>query len=542
MDALTGLGLEIWAWRAARRPQTGDDIDRLERPAGWVPDFSAAAMEASLDALAGFERRRRGLRDGDAPVPAQVDWYLLGSVLARARWELERYPLWRTNPRFYVDQSVGVLFEALLAPPPFGEGRAADLVAKAASIPRTLEHARANLDAPAAELADFTIRQLDPIGGQFAEVAEHLVPLLPAPHADRMRGALTDAAAALGDYREWLRTRRPSMGPYRSPGPDAARHFLGAVALTPFTPEEMVAVSRLEAERARWLELVERNRGGEDPPVLPDRSTQIAREADAHRRLTRFLDEQGLLSPAGDVGRYLFAPMPGYLAPLQHLGVPHDVTGPSRPSANAFRYIEEPGPALGGYDRLQAIDPMVALFHEGVHADQLARSWHHPDPLRRFFYDSGPVEGIAFYHEELVLRAGLFDADPFLRRTALDMMAIRAQRVEADVRLAVGEFTLPEVEVWQRERFGSFEAEGEVEQVEGSAADLAETPLRALTYQIGKTQLLRLINDAHRRQGDAFALRTVHDRLWSNGNVPLSLLRWELLGDRTELDTAEAMG
>ncbi len=27
MDALTGLGLEVWAWRAARKPQTGDDVD-----------------------------------------------------------------------------------------------------------------------------------------------------------------------------------------------------------------------------------------------------------------------------------------------------------------------------------------------------------------------------------------------------------------------------------------------------------------------------------------------------------------------------------
>jgi uncharacterized protein (DUF885 family) len=30
-------------------------------------------------------------------------------------------------------------------------------------------------------------------------------------------------------------------------------------------------------------------------------------------------------------------------------------------------------------------------------------------------------------------------------------------------------------------------------------------------------------------QGDKFTLREFHDYVWSNGNVPLSLQRWELL-------------
>jgi uncharacterized protein (DUF885 family) len=31
-------------------------------------------------------------------------------------------------------------------------------------------------------------------------------------------------------------------------------------------------------------------------------------------------------------------------------------------------------------------------------------------------------------------------------------------------------------------------------------------------------------------QGDKFKLREFHDYVWSNGNVPLVLQRWELLG------------
>ena len=33
------------------------------------------------------------------------------------------------------------------------------------------------------------------------------------------------------------------------------------------------------------------------------------------------------------------------------------------------------------------------------------------------------------------------------------------------------------------------------------------------------------------QQGDEFNLRSFHDFLWKNGNVPIALQRWEYLGD-----------
>ena len=45
-----------------------------------------------------------------------------------------------------------------------------------------------------------------------------------------------------------------------------------------------------------------------------------------------------------------------------------------------------------------------------------------------------------------------------------------------------------------------------------------------------------MLADARRQQGDRFNLRGFHDFVWKNGNVPLSLQRWELLDDRSEVD------
>ena len=65
----------------------------------------------------------------------------------------------------------------------------------------------------------------------------------------------------------------------------------------------------------------------------------------------------------------------------------------------------------------------------------------------------------------------------------------------------------------------------------------ASLPGQAITYQIGKVQILKFLADAREVLGDRFELRKFHDYLWKNGNVPISLLRWEYLGLNDEIST-----
>ena len=53
--AVATLAADVWEWRARQQPASGDDIPRLPRPPGWLPDNSAAAVErdrATRDAFA----------------------------------------------------------------------------------------------------------------------------------------------------------------------------------------------------------------------------------------------------------------------------------------------------------------------------------------------------------------------------------------------------------------------------------------------------------------------------------------------------------
>ena len=153
-------------------------------------------------------------------------------------------------------------------------------------------------------------------------------------------------------------------------------------------------------------------------------------------------------------------------------------------------------------------------------------SFANQDAIRTHYYDSGPNEGIGFYSEEMMMAAGLFDGEPGTRQLIYNFMELRALRVEVDVKLALGEFSMAEAMEYLSKTvpMSSSTAHDEV-------ALFATTPGQAITYQIGKLQIMSLHADAKAKQGDNFSLQSFHDFVWRNGNVPLSLQRWELLND-----------
>jgi uncharacterized protein (DUF885 family) len=172
------------------------------------------------------------------------------------------------------------------------------------------------------------------------------------------------------------------------------------------------------------------------------------------------------------------------------------------------------------------------MIHEGIpgHYFQMAWSWHHPDPIRRHYYDSESNEGIGFYAEEMMLQAGIFDSAPRVKEYIYSMMRLRALRVEVDVRLALGEFTLE-----QAADYLASTVPMDMGTARAEAAMFASTPGQAVTYQIGKLDIIRMLSDARRKQSDAFRLQAFDDFVWLNGNVPFSLQRWQMLEDPSDV-------
>ena len=159
-DDLQRLAHDFGTWRAVHQPLTGDDVTRIERPFGWLPDWSPATVAARKQALQDFHQRWAVLDTTGWTIPQQVDYRLVGSGLARVDWELNVNPAWQRSPLFYIDQTLGSIFEILLPPPPFDEARSTAVVRRMEQIPRTVEEAQANLDQTVRPFAELAVVEL----------------------------------------------------------------------------------------------------------------------------------------------------------------------------------------------------------------------------------------------------------------------------------------------------------------------------------------------------------------------------------------------
>ena len=536
-EDLQELAEQFWTWRVAAQPESSDDITRVERPSGWRSDWLADAVEARRAAVREFARRHARVDVRPQPVPIQVNARLLGSAIARAYWELELLRGWRRDPRFYVDQSLVPVYNALLDPAPFDEARTGAVLRHLRQAPVVLEVARVHLDEMTAPAAEFALAMLAGLDDAVRAAVDALVEVVPTGHRGDLRSAAEASAGAVRAYERWLQARRPDLpATGTAVGSATFAFYLHRVALLPYDAEQLGAMGRQEWDRAGAGEALVQRRGSRaaEPAPAADLPALIARQAEAERAVRAFYVEHGLLSQPESLRHYRFAAMPAYLDPLTRLGVAHYTGSPSRPGEDAVHYAVDPHGELPYFRRAEARDPRAAIVHEGVHAQQLAMGWAHPDPARRRFYDSVPNEGLAFYNEEMMVLAGLLDDAPATIEFVFNAMRLRALRVEIDLALATGTTTIEAA----ADRLATAVPMDELTARE-EATFFAGNPGQALSYQIGKLQITALLADARTRPG--FDLQRFHDRLWREGNVPLALQRWELLGSRRDVDAVDRL-
>lgn len=536
----TGLAKDFWEWRSRQQPSSHDDIVRVERPPLWAPMWAVDDIRDYRETLAGFEARSAALRTEVYGGPGEVDLRLVECAIARVRWELDVAKGWEWDPSFYIDQTLGSYFELLLPNEPFDQNRLSSILTVLDSIPTTLASAQGNL---AGHLyRESTISAATQLERAPVQLAESIA-ALPVSASTELRRHLELAATSAGhgvsDFRLWL-LAQPMDAEYETVpvGRSAFCTFLYKVALLPYSPEELLSLGQWELDRAVvWEHLATELAGTSlESHEVSDRRTQISNEEADEAEIRAFYVARGLLSQPSSLGRYLHAPLPAYMRPLSWAGLADDLTSESRLDRDGLRYIPEPTPVMPYFARAFNADPRLAIAHEGVHYQQLAMSWAHPNPIRRHYYDSCANEGIAFYNEELLLRAGLFTDNERTTVLVNNFMRLRALRVEVDVRLALGDVTVTEAASLLETRVPLDPATARAE-----ARFFAANPGQGLSYQVGKTQLLSLIATACEAKSGSRGLQSLHDYIWLNGNVPFVLQRLELLGLRDQLARVDAL-
>ena len=541
-NAIEALGIDFWRWRTLQQPRSHDDIPRIERNKNWKPAWSSQDVAGYQNAISDFQKRWKAIDAGTVnslkvSKESWVDYQLIGSAIHRVYWELDYLKVWQQQPRFYIDQTAGVVFDLLL-PIQVNDEIVRDVVFALNFTEEILSSGIKNLANNAVKAyAVVAIDLLKDIENQLNTMSKELAEFVDQDLADALEASTKKAIGAFVIYREWLISNLDSFKPISAIGKDNYEWFFKKVALVPFTTHELNMIGELEWDRAVVLEQISLNKHKKIAiPAIPSSAAeQVKNEANDERQVRQFYAEQGILSQPQTLNHYLNAPLPAYLAPIKWLGVTDDLTGPSRVDEDGYSYVPEPHNKLPYFYAANARDARAGIVHEGAHYQQLAISWRHERVLRRYYYDSGVNEGIAFYNEELLLAAGLFDDKVHSQTVMYNFMKLRAMRVIVDVGLATGRLDIASATAYLEKKVPM-----DHETAYEEAVFFSSSPGQALTYQIGKTQILKLFSDVvsdKKAKSEAFNMQEFHDYLWKNGNVPLSLLRFEFLGDASEIGT-----
>src|SRR5262249_36902941 len=161
-------------------------------------------------------------------------------------------------------------------------------------------------------------------------------------------------------------------------------------------------------------------------------------------------------------------------------------------------------------------------FHEGVpgHHLQIALAQERTDlpQFRRNDDITAFVEGWALYSEKLAGEMGLY-RDDYERFGQLSMEMWRACRLVMDTGIHWKGGSYEQAAACLRDNTGlsDYSIEGETKRYIG-------WPGQALAYKIGELEILRLRQKAKDALGSRFDIREFHDRLLTDGPMPLTLL------------------
>jgi hypothetical protein len=423
-------------WRAFNHP----------RITAGRPDYSAQAMTTKAARLVEFRRRLAAIQTDGWSASQKGDYRLVDAEMNGFDFFLRVLRPWARDPGFYqtifAEMSDVPAHEGPSAEPnidlfnftyPLSSADDAKLTELISAVPSMLADAKRNLAGSRAhdlwaygdrafnEQAEVLSKLesgelvLNDIGGKRPATLNGASPGL--------RAAVHNARLATEDFATWVRAEAPRrIGP-SGVGKDNYNWYLKHVMLSPFDYDQQKVLLRRELDRALASLRLEEVRNRASPPI-PEINDPAAYKQMALAREERFyrLLVDGAFIPD----------RPYYRAAL--FGQLGDYTPPAE--RNFFTNVT-------------ALDPLPLSSHQ-FHWVELARLRNepHPSPIR----DTPPLfniyaersEGFATAMEEVLMEAGLYDDEPHGRELVWAMLANRAARGLASLRVQANEIGLAE--------------------------------------------------------------------------------------------------
>jgi uncharacterized protein (DUF885 family) len=538
---LRKLADDYYNWRNQNYPVFSSD-NGLHTWDTKLTDYSPVAIAARRTRVVQLLAQVNRMRTDKWKKDDQIDWLLFRAQLEGPVFFDRVMDFEHSDPQTYVNECSNSIFSLLKKEYDTPRNRAISATARLKAMPAMLDQGKRNLTKPVklyAQLAIDSARSVDPLFKDSMMAA--LAKGLSKSEMDDLVSAREAAIKAIHDYADWLEKRLKTMPPFAPMGEANYNYLLKHVYLLPLDGKQVEMLGQTELARARAMEsmLLDPSLADPDPSRAAVIPTDQADFLNAYERreqeIVTFLLDNKLVTLPSYIGRFEIRQLPEAFKPTSPGGFMNP-PGVYDKDPTGFYFIPTYNPKSGNfYIRAAIEDPRPILGHEGIpgHFLQLSIANHLKDEIRRQHGDGVIVEGWALYGEEMMMREGLYPFNSPSQGQVLRLTRYRAARIGVDVNLHTGRWTFEQAVKYFMEAGGL-----DREAAEGEAAGAAASPSQKITYITGKWQIMRLLGKYRDAKGKDFRLGQFHDDLIKNGSLPLSIVEWIILNDRSSLDEA----
>ncbi len=533
---------DFYAWRNEQYP-VGSSDSGLHTWDDRLTDYSPAAIAERARHVAEVLQNVSAMQTAQWPKDHRVDWVLFRSQLEGTAFDDRVWHSTSRDPQTYVGECSNAIFSLLKKEYDTPQKRAAAATARMKAMPAMLAQGEKNLTEPVklfAQLAIDSARAIDPL---FKDSLMTLAKDLPPNEHKSLVEARDAALQAIHAFADHLEKKLPSMVAFAPMGEENYNFYLHHILLLPLDAAQVEMIGRVELAQFRAYEawLPDPSLADPDPKrsknIPPDQASFLKAYKSREAEMIAFLKEHHLVTIPDYLGRFEIRQLPEAFKPTSPGGFMNP-PGLYDKDPAGFYFIPTYNPeSKNFYIRAAIEDPRPILGHEGIpgHFMQLSIANHLQDEIRRHHGDNVFVEGWALYGEEMLLRQGLYPADSSSAGQVLRLARYRCARIGVDVNLHTGKWTFDQAVNYFMEAGGL-----DYEAAEGEAAGAASSPTQKISYIVGKWQIMQLLGSYRDKKGKDFQLGKFHDDLISHGSLPVSVLRWIMLDDPSEVENALA--
>jgi hypothetical protein len=488
-----------------------------------VPDYSQESFDARQAGYTVLREKLEGLPKEKWSVEAQVDWQLLWAEMNGYQFNYKVLKPWQRDPAFYkaiwtsksdVPAHEGptshFVIELWQYNFPLNKEDRKKLISAIQRIPNFNQHAQKNLTGNAKDLWIAGIRDIE----NQSQVLNEMLLKSSIARDKQLALQIKAAKSSTDDLVAWLKKEAPKKNGPSGIGKEHYTWYQQNVHLVPLTWEDEVLLLKRELARA-WSSLkLEEHRNRALPELLPADSKESYRTLakNAAEELLEFLDQNEIVT----VKKYFSSALEPHLGSY----IP--------PETRNFFWITA------------HLDPKP-LFSHFYHWFELERMLQEPhqNPIREKallynIFDSRN-EGLATAVEEMFMHAGLYDQNPRAREIVYILIAQRAARGLGSLYAHANMMPMAEAGKIHSEYTPRGWMKTEKELLLFEQHLYLRQPGYGTSYITGKYLIEEMMMEVAQQNEANFSIKTFFDTLNRIGNIPVSVGRWEMTQDSSQL-------